>query len=345
MSMYTYSEARLCPVCDSENRRLRYTYQYLNLVRLEITKCLSCGTYYVPRPLAEEFLAKYYEAYYKIDGPLQGNPLIIARDTISAEKRRNTFLANLPPAFNHWGTWLDVGCGSGAMLKNMGNLFEHSIGIEPSEASVKFATSTLGLKVKHGFLLEGSFPHASFDLITFFDVLEHVINPKHLLLVASRLLKPEGWVLITTVNMHSFYRTISGKYWRFFTPLQHLTYFHSDALIMVLESCSFHNFTVYSSTREDIHPAVPLINILKAKAIYNEIHSIEEARLAHVLGKSEGEILIQQTPFNQKINNARSRSFYKMIIGVIASPIEQLVGVVTNLIGRTDGLWVWAQKK
>ena len=343
--MYIYSKARQCPVCDSENRRFRYTYKYLNLIQLDITKCLSCGTYYVLRPLAEKFLSKYYDAYYEIDGPVQNDPLTIARYTISAEKRRNTFLANLPPAFNHWGTWLDVGCGSGLMLKTMGNLFEHSIGIEPSESSVKFATSTLGMKVKHGVLVEDSFQQASFDLITFFDVLEHVINPKQLLLVASKLLKPKGWVLITTGNLHSFFRTISGKYWRYFIPLQHLTYFHSDALMMMLESFAFHNFKVYSSTREDIHPVIPLIDILKAKTIYNEIHTIEEARLARALGKSEGEVLLQQTPYNVKIHQARRPSFYKMIFRMIASPIEELGGVLANLFGRTDGLWIWAQKK
>ena len=342
--MYTYSKARQCPVCDSENRRLKYTYQYLNLIRLEITECLSCGVYYVPRPLAEGLLLKYYDAYYESDGPVQNDPLTIARYTISAEKRRNTFLANLPPAFNHWGAWLDVGCGSGLMLKNMGNLFEQPIGIEPSESSVKFATS-LGMNVKHGTLADDYFPHASFDLITFFDVLEHVINPRHLLTVASKLLKPNGWVLISTVNIHSFYRMVLGKYWRFFTPLQHLTYFHLDALMMMLECCSFHNFKSYSSTREEIYPVIPLIHILKAKTIYNEIHSIEEARLARALGKSGGENLIPQTLLDQKINNARRRYFYKMIFEVIASPIEELGGILANLFDRTDGLWVWAQKK
>ena len=231
------------------------------------------------------------------------------------------------------------------MLKNMATLFEHSIGIEPSESSAKFATSTLGLKVKHGVLVEDSFQQASFDLITFFDILEHVINPKHLLLVASKLLKPKGWVLITTGNLHSFSRTILGKYWRFFTPLQHLTYFHSDALMMMLESCDFHNSKAYSSTREDIHPVIPLVNILKAKSIYNEIHALEEARLARALGKTESEALLEQTSNNVKIHHARRRSFYKMIFRMIVSPIEELGGVLTNLFGMTDGLWVWAQKK
>lgn len=343
--MYKCSEIRTCPVCNSKKRSIKYSFEYLNTVRLEIVKCLSCGIYYVLQPLAEEFLSKYYDAYYEIDGPVQNDSLTIARYTISAEKRRNTFLANLPPTFNDWGAWLDVGCGSGFILRSMGNLFMQAVGIEPSESSVKFATSILGLKVKHGVLADDSFPRASFDLITFFDVLEHVINPKPLLLTASKLLKPKGWVLITTGNLHSFSRTILGKYWRYFTPLQHLTYFHSDALMMILESCGLHNFKVYSSTREDIHPVIPLVNILKAKAIYNEIHAVEEARLARALAKSESEALLEQTSYNVKIHRARRRSFYKMIFRMIVSPIEELGGVLANLLGRTDGLWIWAQKK
>jgi SAM-dependent methyltransferase len=343
--MYKYSEIRLCPVCNSRKRSVKYSFEYLNTVRLEIVKCLSCGIYYVLQPLAEKFLSKYYSAYYEIDGPVQNDSLTIARYTISAEKRRNTFLANLPPAFNHWGTWLDVGCGSGLMLKNMGNLFEYSIGIEPSESSVKFVTLILGLKVKHGVLEDDSFPQASFDLITFFDVLEHAINPKHMLLVASKLLKPKGWVLITTPNLHSLSRVILGKYWRFFMPLQHLTYFHIDALKTLLECCEFCNFKIYSSTREDIHPVIPLFDILKASAVHREINMLEEARLARALGTSYNEMLMDQTPSNSKMHSTRFKPFCKLVYRTIAFPIEQLGRVLTNLFGMTDGLWVWAQKK
>lgn len=337
--MYKCSETRLCPVCNSKKRSVKYAFEYLNVVQLEIVECLSCGTYYVLQPLMEELLFRYYDFYDEIEGPT------IAHYTISAEKRRDTFLANLPHDFNAWEAWLDVGCGSGFMLRSMGNLFRQAVGIDPSESFVKFASSNLNVQVKHGFLTKTSFSHASFDHITFFDVLEHVINPKDTILAAFQLLKSNGWILITTPNLHSLSRVILGKYWRFFTPLQHLTYFHTDALKTLLECCGFCNFKICSSTREDIHPVIPLFDILKARAVHREIHMLEEARLVRALGTSYNKRSMDQTPANSKMHNTRFKPFCKLVYRMIAFPIEQLGGVLTNLFGMTDGLWVWAQKK
>jgi ubiquinone/menaquinone biosynthesis C-methylase UbiE len=343
--MHTYTETIRCPVCDSDKRRVKYTFEYLNILELKIVACLSCGIYYVASPLRDQYLAKYYDIYYGITGPATMDPLTIAQYAISAEKRRKTFLTNLPSGFNLGGAWLDVGCGCGFILKSLGDLFSQSQGIECSESSVKFARSTLGVTVKHGQFNENSFSTSSLDLITFFDVIEHVINPRHLLRLASRFLKPNGWVLITTQNLRSLSRVLLGKQWQFFTPIQHLTYFHAGALKTLLKDYDFNNFTIYSSTREDLFPVIPLLDILKAKSISKRIQALEEARLAYALGLSSADQSmpkINESPLN---TGSRFRSFLKLPYNMLAVPLEQLAALVSNILGRTDSLWIWAQKK
>ena len=273
------------------------------------------------------------------------DPLTIAQYTISAEKRRKTFLTNLPSGLNLGGAWLDVGCGCGFILKSLGDLFSQSQGIECSESSVKLARSTLGVTVNHGQFDENSFSTSSLDLITFFDVLEHVSNPRQFLQLASRFLKPNGWVLITTVNLRSLSRVLLGMHWQFFTPIQHLTYFHAEALKTLLKDYDFGNFTVYSSTREDLFPVTPLLNILKAKSISKRIHAIEEARLAYALSLSSADQPLKKIHKSPLNTGSRFRSFLKLPYNMFAVPLEQLTALVSNILGRTDNLWIWAQKK
>jgi 2-polyprenyl-3-methyl-5-hydroxy-6-metoxy-1,4-benzoquinol methylase len=343
--MHTYTETIRCPVCDSKKRRVKYIIEYLNILELKIVACLLCGIYYVANPLRNQYLAKYYDIYYGITGPATMDPLTIAQYTISAEKRRKTFLTNLPSGFNLGGAWLDVGCGCGFILKSLGDFFSQSQGVECSESSVKFARSTLGVTVNHGQFNEDSFSMNSLDLITFFDVLEHVISPRQFLRLASRFLKPNGWVLITTVNLRSLSRVLLGKQWQFFTPIQHLTYFHAEALKTLLKDYDFNNFTVYSSTREDLFPVTPLLNILKAKSISKRIQALEEVRLAYALGLSSADQPLQKTDESALNTGSRFRSFLKLPYNMLAVPLEQLIALVSNILGRTDNLWIWAQKK
>lgn len=342
--MHTYTDTIRCPVCDSDKRRVKYTFEYLSLLELKIVDCLSCGIYYVANPLKKQYLEKYYDIYYGVTGPATMDPLTIAQYTISAEKRRKTFLTNLPSGFNLGGVWLDVGCGCGFMLKSLGDFFSQSQGIEYSESSVEFARSTLGVTVSHGQFNGDSFSTSGLDLITFFDVLEHVINPRQFLQLASRFLKPNGWVLITTQNLRSLSRALLGKHWQFFTPIQHLTYFHAEALKTLLKDCDFNHFTVYSSTREDIYPVIPLLDILQAKSISKRIQALEEARLAYAFGLSapdESKGKIDESPLN---TGSRFRSFLKLPYNMLAVPLEQVTALVANILGRTDSLWIWAQK-
>jgi len=201
------------------------------------------------------------------------------------------------------------------------------------------------VKVNHGQFNENSFSTSSLDIITFFDVIEHVINPRQLLRLASKFLKPNGWVLITTQNLRSLSRVLLGKQWQFFTPIQHLTYFHAGALKTLLKDYDFSNFTIYSSTREDLFPVTPLLDILKAKSISRRIQALEEARLAYALGLSSPDQSmpkINESPLN---TGSRFRSFLKLPYNMLAVPLEQLAALVSNMLGRTDSLWIWAQKK
>ena len=145
--MLTYTETIRCPVCDSNKRRIKYIFEYLNILELKIVACLSCGIYYVANPLRNQYLAKYYDIYYGITGPATMDPLTIAQYTISAEKRRKTFLTNLPSGLNLGGAWLDVGCGCGFILKSLGDILSINQTFDRATSGLKnLGISSLAMK-------------------------------------------------------------------------------------------------------------------------------------------------------------------------------------------------------
>jgi 2-polyprenyl-3-methyl-5-hydroxy-6-metoxy-1,4-benzoquinol methylase len=101
------------------------------------------------------------------------------------------------------GRLLDMGCGLGFFLKAMtpyGNW--EAYGCEISAAAVRYARETLGLKAVIRNQLENvDFPRDSFDIITMWDVIDHILRPDALLRHCHALLKPGGICFIRTPNI------------------------------------------------------------------------------------------------------------------------------------------------
>ena len=101
------------------------------------------------------------------------------------------------------GRLLDMGCGLGFFLKAMEPYSNwETYGSEISPAAVRYARETLGLtNVVCGRLEDSDLPQNSFDLITIWDVLEHLLRPDPLLRHCHALLKEGGTFFIRTPNV------------------------------------------------------------------------------------------------------------------------------------------------
>jgi 2-polyprenyl-3-methyl-5-hydroxy-6-metoxy-1,4-benzoquinol methylase len=101
------------------------------------------------------------------------------------------------------GRLLDMGSGLGFFLKAMAPYRDwDAYGCEISPAAVKYAREQLGLKnVQCSPLQDADLPRASFDIITLWDVLDHILRPDPLLSHARALLKNDGVLFIRTPNV------------------------------------------------------------------------------------------------------------------------------------------------
>ena len=105
------------------------------------------------------------------------------------------------------GRALDVGCGDGSFLEALAGQGWDVVGTELSAPIAATARGRLGGRIRVGALDEAGLPSASFDLITFWQVLEHCQDPGPALAEARRLLKADGRIVVAVPNINSWQST------------------------------------------------------------------------------------------------------------------------------------------
>ena len=96
---------------------------------------------------------------------------------------------------------LEIGSGRGTLLHRLRARGIDVVGVETSEDRIREAQAAYGplpIAITRGVLLP--FPDASFDVVTSFDVLEHIADTDAHLAEVRRVLVPDGWYLLQTPN-------------------------------------------------------------------------------------------------------------------------------------------------
>jgi len=133
------------------------------------------------------------------------------------------------------GAVLDVGCSSGAFLFHLKQNFPDCyevVGTDVSGAPLDYAESR-GVPVIRGNFLEHDFGGKGFEAITFWAVLEHLVEPGRFLEKACSILKPGGCCVVLVPNMKSLAARLLGGHYRYIYP-QHLNYFCKTTLRALL---------------------------------------------------------------------------------------------------------------
>jgi len=120
-------------------------------------------------------------------------------------------------------------------------------GVEISAWAVREARQRFGLDVRQGSLETVELPPASFDLITMWDVLEHLPDPKGALLRCGSLLKDGGYLALTTPDTEGFLRKLTGRKWVEYKKIpEHIHFFGKATLRALLLQCGFNTVSMIS---------------------------------------------------------------------------------------------------
>jgi 2-polyprenyl-3-methyl-5-hydroxy-6-metoxy-1,4-benzoquinol methylase len=183
-------------VLNKGHKQVRYFTKRNNI---NIYRCLDCGTIMADTEFVEQQHeeADYYSIKYKN---------IIQIDKYWGFRFR--YILRKILKFNK-GTLLDIGAGNGYFVYTAKTKYSiKAEGVEISKKEIEFAEEVLGLTLLNKNLTE--FKNQSFDIISIFNVIEHVDNPKEFLKQASEIIKKDGLIVIITPNPRSFNALING---------------------------------------------------------------------------------------------------------------------------------------
>lgn len=228
-----------CNLCGSAARKHLFTKKGYHLVR-----CCDCGLAYIANPPDEDGIKAIYTAATTYHDQLLNS------GTDDYQRHRRTALQHMKmlqrfrpkPAGLRV---LDIGCSSGIFLGEARACGMHCQGVEISPDTSRFARDHYGLDVHQGDWRDAGYADASFDIITLFDVIEHLPNPKGELEAIRPLLKPGGLLLQSTPDIDGLFPRASYPlakmldYWPHAEPPHHLFQFSRNTLTAMVEAVAY----------------------------------------------------------------------------------------------------------
>lgn len=226
----------------------------------------------------KEFVKEHYSREYFTGDPArsayvdyeQDKPLIIKNfgkyfDKIEKWKRN--------------GKFLDVGCALGYGVEMALFRGYDAYGFDPSTYATDRAKKLVGVqRIKTGTIQDITYTRNHFNVITLFDVFEHLADPKRDLIKLKNLLSPKGILVIATGDTSSLLAKFLKRRWTFYIPPQHLFFFSSENLRTILrevglEPLEWFRIDKWLSTRYVFHLARTTGESRIANALYPLINT------------------------------------------------------------------------
>jgi SAM-dependent methyltransferase len=139
---------------------------------------------------------------------------------------------------------LDIGAGDGAFLEELVQLgFRDVTGVEPSAAPIACAKPEVRKMIRHDIFRARDFAGLHFDLVTCFQVMEHLWNPLDLARDVNSILKPGGLFVTITHDLRALSARLLGDKSPIF-DIEHLQLFSDKTIRALLQRAGFSDIRV-----------------------------------------------------------------------------------------------------
>jgi len=226
-----------CGICGSDklvasleatDRNFKTTNQIF-----KVCQCQSCWIFQtIPKPDESDIKIFYPKLYYPT-GQTSEN---YYRKYI---ERYQINKINIIKKYKHQGEMLDIGCGVGHFILTAIQNGYTAGGIEYSEDAAAIGRDRWSLPIITGDFLTHSFSTTSFNIITLWQVFEHLSQPKLVLQKIHEILKTDGLVVIAVPNISSVQARIFRENWYHLDVPRHIFHFSPTSLTKLVESCGF----------------------------------------------------------------------------------------------------------
>jgi SAM-dependent methyltransferase len=214
-----------CPACGSVEQSPAATRQGFTYVR-----CGNCSCLYISRRPTEDALL---EMYRRFPESAAGDEVESYDSRDEVREARYRFQRVLQVARS--GRLLDVGCGRGDFLRAAQLSFE----VFGVDVAARLEASDLEIRFFEGRLEDASFEEGSFQIVTAFEVLEHLFDPASTLREVHRVLADKGLFVFQTGDSDSLRARLAMDSWPYLQPPVHLNIFGRRSLAMLMQRTGF----------------------------------------------------------------------------------------------------------
>lgn len=203
-------------------------------------QCEECGLIFLDR------VASIIDSYLDpLEYHHENHQNTTSCDIVFGLEKRKNFVYR----FKKSGKLLDIGCGTGRFIFYLTKTAKKdwkAIGVEPDITSTNFGKEKYGVEIIND-KFEDIHLDEKFDVITLWDVIEHVENPELLLKKAYSLLNEQGIMIIRTPNYESLDAKLFAECWAGFDAPRHNFVFGKSLLVNLLKNHDFN--IVYTTTK------------------------------------------------------------------------------------------------
>ena len=203
-----------CPICL--NTKLSYLKDY---EKLYLLKCAKCNFIFDQRVPSSKELNDCYSIYsYSTLRP-------VSKETINSFNK----LLDYFEKYRDTGNILDIGCGQGDFLFEARKRNWNVYGSEYSQAATDLCEKR-GIKMYKGHLTKNIFDNIKFDVISSFEVIEHINNPNDFMSLINHKLQENGLVYCTTPNFNSLLRNFEKDKFMMIAYPEHISFYTKHSI-------------------------------------------------------------------------------------------------------------------
>lgn len=240
-----------CGVCGNEDPS-KFTAVF-SFDDFSVAKCLSCSFYFIPPFYRQQVNYHQYKGADVTQEVRKGNNWI----KIQRHKLRFKFIKK----FIKSGKLFDLGAGWGHFMLAGKELGYDVKGIEIAEQPYRYCVDDLKLPVKHEdfYLMDED---EKFDIVTMWDVLEHIDRPDAFLQKTGRIIRPGGFLFLQVPQIDSFVARRQKSDWKMM-GLDHVNYFSKRTMRRIMENNGFEVLEIRSSFEIKLFIMYTLLPLLK----------------------------------------------------------------------------------
>ncbi len=255
-----------CPSCGMDQVVRRQNYEEEHLLR-----CHICDLTFASSKPDEETLSHHYSQYSRDD---YLSPI--------TKKRYRELLDEFKDYSGPEMNILDVGCGMGFFLQEANELGWKTHGVEFTGESVEICRSK-GIQMFEGDIRKIDFGDKKFDVITGFEIIEHIGEPNSFVKKISDLLNAGGLLYLTTPNFDSLNRRVLGQRWNAISYPEHLCYYNKHSLDQLLIE---HGLKKNKVRTEGISPGRLIRSLRNQEMDFSDSNSSDEVLRRNIEGNT-----------------------------------------------------------